>query len=165
MRRRVVVGVDASPASARALCWAYGEACREGATLEVVTAYRLLPMISPVDGCSLALDAAESRRSAECVQHEVLRDELGRDAADPRIERVVAAGLPWTVLVQRARTAALLVVGRRSSRMRRLLTGSTSKRCANRASCPVVIVRGPKHGGREPVLVGDASVPRTTLHR
>ena len=81
-----------------------------------------------------------------------MHEELALDALDPRISRVVVPGDATSALVERAQDAHLLVVGRRAGRLHRLLQGSTSTRCANRASCPVVTVRAPARMSSHPDL-------------
>ena len=138
----IVVGVNAGSAARSALCWAYGFAQRHDADLEVVTVYspavRTAAPIGPI-----VLEPAIFEESARTNQERVVREELALDALDPRISRVVVPGDATSALVERAQDAHLLVVGRRAGRLHRLLQGSTSTRCANRASCPVVIVRAP----------------------
>jgi len=67
------------------------------------------------------------------------------------------------VLVERARTAALLVVGRPPGRgsLRHLVVGSVSLRCVVAAACPVMVVRARPAGAPEPVGVRHATSGRS----
>ncbi len=57
------------------------------------------------------------------------------------VHPLAVAGSPAEVLVEIARDADLLVVGSRGrGAFAGLLLGSTSQRCAERSSCPVVVV-------------------------
>jgi nucleotide-binding universal stress UspA family protein len=136
-RRRVVVGVDGSTGSVVALTWAADAATRMGATLEVVHAYVLPHVVSPV-GAIVAVDPMELHSSSEAL----IAQMTGRLPADgPRITPVAALGSPAAVLAETAEGADLLVVGARGhGALRRLLLGSVSTQCVHHAPCPVVVV-------------------------
>ena len=137
---RLVVGVDASEHSLRALRWARDEARLRGATLEVVHAYAppevlMLPVmvVVPSDG---ELEAAAARVVEEAIE------EVGDFTGIPLI-RTVRAGGAAGVLCQAADDAALVVVGTRGrGGFKELLLGSVSHQVATHAGCPVVIVGG-----------------------
>jgi nucleotide-binding universal stress UspA family protein len=138
--KRFVVGVNGQRVSHDALGWACGAAVRDHAALEVVTAYRPVVALSPIDGYALVDD--ENARAAACAtQAAALADVLGPDEIATPIRGLVLPGDPVSVLVDRAARACLLVVGRRARRWNRWLWPSTSTRCADRSSCPVVVVR------------------------
>jgi len=139
--------VNDDPAARDALRWAFDVAVQNGAVLVVVTAYSFPRAIVSIDGTAY-FDIHDSETTARRVQTEVIAAELDVELPDARIHQLVAYGDPVTVLVAESSEADLLVVGRRASRVRRLLTGSVSKGCANRAACPVVIVHTrPRDGG------------------
>lgn len=130
---RIVVGVDGSEGSIVALRWALEEATRRQATLDVVTtwtypALAALPVPSPTlsEFSHLAWGAQERA--------------LDRVRANPavRIERHVVQGHAVGTLLDVARGADLLVVGRGGWMGGRI--GSTSFRCAMHAPCPVAVV-------------------------
>jgi nucleotide-binding universal stress UspA family protein len=61
------------------------------------------------------------------------------------VHPLAVTGSPAEVLVEIARDADLLVVGSRGrGAFAGLLLGSTSQRCAERSSCPVVVVPAPR---------------------
>jgi nucleotide-binding universal stress UspA family protein len=145
----VVVGVDGSEPSLRAVGWAAGEAVMRGVGLTVccvaVAGTEEQPMLW--DGQQLVLLPAD----------EVLRRAMRR--ARESAARVVVAGEVWRgdpayQLLGRAREAELLVVGARGlGAFVGLLVGSVSEYVAGRAGCPVVVVGG--EGSADlPVLVG-----------
>lgn len=136
---RVVVGVDGSEQSVRALQWAAREAERRGAVLEVVAAwnsqYRDLWVPSdPPGGDHLAPLHHEVDRLVAAV--------VG-DPPSVKTEAVVVDGHPARVLVERAEGADLLVVGNRGrGGVSGALLGSVSLHCVAHSPCPVVVVRG-----------------------
>lgn len=139
---KIVVGVDGSPGSKRALDWALAEARQRSATLEVVYAYSLPETLYPY-----YLELREAVPDTEGLESEAERlvDELlaGADVDDVTIERVVEAdGHPARVLVDRAKDDGdLLVVGSRGrGGFTGLLLGSVSQLVAHHSRCPVVVV-------------------------
>jgi len=145
----VVVGVDGSEPSLRAVRWAAEEAAMRGAGLTVccvaVAGTDEQPMLW--DGQQLVLIPAD----------DVLRRAI-RVATDTTAEVAVAGdvlrGDPAYQLLVRAREAELLVVGARGlGAFVGLLVGSVSEHVAGRADCPVVVVRG-EASPDLPVLVG-----------
>jgi nucleotide-binding universal stress UspA family protein len=138
--KRFVVGVNAQRVSRDALAWAYGAAVREHAELEIVTVYRPVVAVNAFDGYPV-VDDENARVAASATQAAALADVLGRDEVATPIRGLVRLGDPVAVLVDRAARAGLLVVGRRVHRWSRWLWPSTSTRCVDRSSCPVVVVR------------------------
>lgn len=148
----VVVGVDGSPSSDRALAWAVDQAVAEGrrlvlvhATGMITPAYHDAAIISPRDVQQMLREAGEEvlRQARAAVERQApqLAVTCEFEVADPR-----------QVLLERSRTAALLVVGSRGrGPLRSLLLGSTSVALARHAHCPVVVHRptstpGPRRG-------------------
>ncbi|WP_370415626.1 universal stress protein [Streptomyces fradiae] len=137
-QRRVVVGVDGSPASHEALRWAVQHARLIGGTVEAVAAYDLP---GAVGWSAPAVDAAFDAEAAGRALSDELRDELSR-AADVPLDEHVVRGNPAQVLIEASKGAEVLVVGSRGrGGFSSLLLGSVSQQCAVHASCPVVIVR------------------------
>jgi nucleotide-binding universal stress UspA family protein len=147
-RAPVVVGVDGSAGSRVALEWAWAEAARRGARLDVVSAF-------PVDDYwtdPLLLDAgrAEAVRSATAARLRTLVEEVragtgggGRAdaAAAVDVDVTVVAGAPAEHLLRRSEGAGLLVVGSRGrGGVRSMLLGSVALHCSAAARCPVVVV-------------------------
>ncbi|MGO9874576.1 MAG: universal stress protein [Acidimicrobiia bacterium] len=150
-RRVIVVGVTHDQAARNALRWAYQRAVADDATLVVVTAFEPPCPALTIYGWA-SIDARDAAVAAKFVQDNVVRDELQSQNRGTRIRTVIARGDPAKVLVEAARNADLLVVGRRTSRLRSIASRSISRRCASRADCPVVVVRGA-------VSVGNQSSP------
>lgn len=141
--RRVVVGIDGSPASRMALDVAIDEAWRRDATLEIVHAWSN-PLISHFAGFTGGgpvsyLADEDPDYEGEAVMSaalEAVPEQLGLDVRSSLVE-----GHPSSVLVERTRGADLLVVGRRGrGHLATLLLGSTSRDCVEHAECPVLVV-------------------------
>ena len=139
--RRIVVGVDGSAPSIRALQWAARQADWSGATLEVLTAWTF-----PEHPAPLGLEIHVPWPDELIAEARVKLDEVIGDALpniDPRrvIARVIR-GSAVRVLLDAARDAELLVVGSCGrGAMAELLLGSVSENCVRHADCPVVVVR------------------------
>ena len=128
---RVVVGVDGSEGSDRALAWAAAEADRRNAILDVVTAFNPgYEFITP--------DEVQGSMQA------VIDRAIGQVAASyptVSVEGVHHEGSPAEILINAGHHADLLVVGSRGrGGFRGLLLGSVSQQCSQHADCPVVIV-------------------------
>ena len=142
--KRILVGVDGSPASRKALEWAGDEAVHHGAELVALTAY-LAPPPPPSSG-TVAFQAAinsseEASESAKGLLLETIRDVLGEDPpvrVQPRVKQGNAAKL----LIDLSEDADLLVVGTRGhGGVAGLLLGSVSQNVVAHAKVTVVVVR------------------------
>jgi hypothetical protein len=67
---KVVAGVNAGTAACGALCWAYGFARRNDASLEVVTAYTPVPATAALSGYAV-VEPALVEHSARATQERV----------------------------------------------------------------------------------------------
>ncbi|MFF9850633.1 universal stress protein [Streptomyces litmocidini] len=136
--RRVVVGIDGSPASYEALRWAVRHARLTGVAVDAVAAYELPGVAGwsapPVD---TGFDGTQAQRALADEIQTVL---VGAD--DVRLREHVVRGNPAEALTKAASGAELLVVGSRGrGGFAGLLLGSVGQQCALHAPCPVVIVR------------------------
>ena len=157
---RVVVGVDGSAASVRALTYAHAEATRAGTALRVV---HVLPDLDTFVA-PFVVPEEDLRQSGRQVVEDVLRRAAipteGAHAADGAVdvEVVLRHGRPGHVLVEEARAALLLVVGAdRQSLAARLLTGNVTTGVAAGTVAPVVVVPETWPGAAAagaPVVVG-----------
>jgi nucleotide-binding universal stress UspA family protein len=140
--RRIVVGVDGSPASRDALRWAAEEAKLRDCGLEVVYGWQVStePRPSGVDlGVAPPLKAYE--RQAEERIAGVVAETLGPDR-DSRVTVRAVHRTPGRALLEQARDADLLVLGSKGrGRLAAWLVGSISDEAVQRAPCSVVIVR------------------------
>jgi nucleotide-binding universal stress UspA family protein len=137
--RRVVVGVDGSNASQRALEWAVTEARRRGADLEAVIAWNAPYTTSPF------APVVDVGRDLERAAREQLLQTLATvdcsELNQPAIV-TVAHGPAGQVLTDAAAGAELLVVGSRGlGGFKELLLGSVGQHVAHMAPCPVIVIR------------------------
>jgi nucleotide-binding universal stress UspA family protein len=136
---RVIVGVDGSPPSARALSWAcrLGETC--GNPVRAICAWSLSG--SGEDWMAQQGVSAEGQRLAEQVLREAV-EQVRSDYPAVIVETAAVEGAPAQVLVEMSADADLLVVGSRGrGGFSGLLLGSVSQQCVHRAHCPVTVVR------------------------
>jgi len=138
----IVVGVDGSPNSERALDWAMRQAAAVHARLTVIAVHEVpksywggIPVIGPADEPLL-----EKLRQAaeEMTQRAAAR--LG--GAEPAAVTVHAVnGFVVKELVDASQDADLVVIGARGgSGFARVLVGSVSSEVVQHSACPVVIV-------------------------
>lgn len=135
-RFRIVVGVDGSDSSLKALDWALDEARLRTGQVHILTAWHY-----PVIG-----DAAGRGEDREAFGN------AARTIHDAAVKKASEAGVPVTgdvveghpadVLVKAAAGADLLVVGSRGhGGFAGMLLGSVSSHAVQHASCPVLVVR------------------------
>jgi nucleotide-binding universal stress UspA family protein len=137
--RRVVVGIDGSTGSDKALLWAAAQAQRTGAILEVVGAWS----IPAAAGYTPGVVFEEFEKAVEDVSDQAVTraTELYPDL---EVQQRIVESPAAPALVEASEGAELLVVGSRGrGGFRELLLGSVSQYCAHHADCPVVIV--PSH--------------------
>jgi nucleotide-binding universal stress UspA family protein len=131
----VVVGVDGSDDSDKALAWAENYARLTGAVVRVVTAWHWpasygvpvgVPGWDPEEDARIVTEKAAARLALPNSQ----------------VATEVAKGAAGNALVQASKEAALLVVGTRGhGGLTGALLGSVSSYCVHHARCPVIVVR------------------------
>jgi nucleotide-binding universal stress UspA family protein len=139
-RREVVVGVDGSAGAERALEYAFQAAAETGQPLVAVRVWSEPGQV--VTGLRISL--VSDRDEVERHEEEQLSSDLASWAGkfpEVRVEPLVVAGHPAEVLLWRARTARLLVVGSRGrSSLRNAMFGSVSHAVVHHANGPVAVV-------------------------
>ena len=139
---KIVVGVDGSEGSHRALRWAYEEAKEHGARLVVVTAWMVPPPATapsfgsfPWEG---SIDLSETARQALTTS---ISEVLGSDP-EVEVESAVVEGNAALILVENSTNADLLVVGSRGhGAFAGMLLGSVSHHVTAHANCGVAVIR------------------------
>ncbi|WP_406099149.1 universal stress protein [Streptomyces sp. NBC_01013] len=162
MELPIVVGVDGSEGSLRALDWATAEAARAQLPLRVVHA----SLWEHYEGMRPTFD---TRRPAEQILAEHLvasaQERARRLRTEVRVVADVQPADPVSALVRESYEATLVVLGSRGrGRIAGTLLGSVSLAVAGRSHCPVVVIPAtvpdaqPKLG-RVVVGIGDAAGP------
>lgn len=158
-RRTVVVGVDGSDDSLRAVRWAAAEAGRRGVPLRLVHAF------------DHTVEHVVGQPTVGEQEREVLMDQAHRlltgaaaaaETAVPGLEvqAQLVTGYPVPVLADESGRAQLVVLGAAGrGRFLELLAGSVASGLAAHGRCPVVVVRGEDGGPAAPVVVGIDGTP------
>lgn len=140
--RAVVVGVDDSRASRRALWWALDEAERREVGVTLVHAYHVSahPSLATV-GTPEQLEQLRRNAHGQAVD---LVDRLLDDIDLPAkvdVEQVVGLGSPAGLLLDNAGADRLLIVGTHGrGAFGRAVFGSVSHQCLHHAAGPVIVV-------------------------
>ena len=137
----IIVGVDGSGHSQRALEWAMKEAAVRHAPLTVLTVHETIrgyyggPVLYPDDPAR----TEEMRVAVKAEAEKVLADLEG-----PRPESVTVKavhGFPTEELIEAGKDADMLVLGSRGAGgFTRLMMGSVAEQVTKHAHCPVLIV-------------------------
>jgi nucleotide-binding universal stress UspA family protein len=137
---RIVIGVDGSAHSAQALRWAAEEARVRGSRLEAIQAWEgIIGRLPPTS----ASDEPFKHHADEILAAAVAG--LPVDARPANIDSRAVKGHAAAVLIEASAGADLLVVGSHGhGGVVGALLGSVSRRVAEHAHCPVVIVREPR---------------------
>lgn len=150
----IVVGIDGSEHSKRALRWAVDEARLRKVEVRAVYAYEYTPAWQQYAYGGEFATASQMERLHERMSDE---EEAARAHAEGLVDRAVSelgdtAGVtvtpvavqdrrPARALVDCAEASELLVVGSRGrGGFSGLVLGSVSQQCAQHAKCPVVII-------------------------
>jgi nucleotide-binding universal stress UspA family protein len=152
MELPLVVGVDGSEPSLRAVDWAADEAVLHGVPLRLVHA----SLWERYEGAALSEDLG---KPSELTLAEGIVDAAARRARERRPELKVSTEIvpeePEYALVREGREATALVLGARGrGGIAEFLLGSVSLGVASYATCPVVVLRGGRDGQPPPVTHG-----------
>ncbi|MEU2563204.1 universal stress protein [Streptomyces longispororuber] len=172
MELPLVVGVDGSEHSLRAVAWAADEAVLRGVPLRLVHAASREDeeeTALPGEPGRFAVAFAFASASASKERADAVVDAAARRARrghqDLRVSVRVRNEEPVPALVRESRNATALVVASRGrSGVVELLLGSVSLGVAARADCPVIVLRGShdnqaRAGTRQRVVVGVGEGP------
>lgn len=147
---RIVAGVDGSVQSQRALQWAVEEAQAHEAEVEAVYVFEHTPswqLYAYGEGVAVGGEEwAQESREATTRTAQMLVEEMVAAVENPHgvpvTGVVVEDRRPARALVERSRTAAMLVIGSRGrGGFTGLLLGSVGQQCAQYAHCPLVLLR------------------------
>jgi nucleotide-binding universal stress UspA family protein len=142
--RKIVVGVDGSDGSKRALRFAVEEARAHGARVVALHSWQppvLAVDVTPMPPPDIAAEIGNLHENALRLVTAVVEEVVGDDSS-VSVEAVAVEGPAASALVDAARDADLLVMGSRGlGGFAGLLLGSVSQQCVQHATCPVVIHR------------------------
>jgi len=137
----IIVGVDGSGHSSRALDWAVSEAALMQVPLTVLTVRQAVAGVSGPG--PYPEDQFLATRAREAVQEQVYRaaEALGDGNRPPQMIVSAVTGHPAEELVRAAENADMIVVGSRGTGgFARLVMGSVSSQVTQHAHCTVVVV-------------------------
>jgi nucleotide-binding universal stress UspA family protein len=138
----IIVGIDGSGHSRRALEWAVREAAIRHAPLTVLAVQQA---VAGYWGGAVAYPgdqelAEQAGKAAQQETDEVL-EQLGAESRPPQVTVRAVTGIPAEVLLNAAADADMIVVGSRGAGgFRKLLMGSVSSQVTHHAHCPVVVI-------------------------
>jgi nucleotide-binding universal stress UspA family protein len=149
---QILVGTDGSESGTAAVRWAAEEAGRRGLPLRILHAVAPWLYETPVD------PRFASIRGWLLSQGDTLVDEAVAAARernpDVPVEGELVPGPSTRMLLERAREAAMLVLGRSGMGAAGLILGSTTLQVVAHAPVPVVVVRSLEPEARREVVVG-----------
>lgn len=139
----IVVGVDGSGHSQRALEWAINEAAIRNAPLTVVTVHQLVAGFAtravPLEYPGDAELAAKAGQSAKEEADKILAAMGESRPASVTIDS--RSGFPAEELLEASKDADMIVLGSRGAGgFSRLLMGAVSSQVTHHAQCPVVVI-------------------------
>jgi nucleotide-binding universal stress UspA family protein len=138
----IVVGVDGSPNSERALDWALAHAAALDTSLTVVAVHEVaksywgdIPVVGPADQ-----PIADTLQHAAEEMTQRAASRLG-DVKPASVEVRALSGFVVKVLIDASIDADMLVIGSRGrSGLARLVLGSVGHELVEHAKCPIVLV-------------------------
>ncbi|GLY75547.1 universal stress protein [Actinoallomurus iriomotensis] len=148
----VVVGTDGSDRGMSAVAWAADEAALRDHTLHVI---HTVPWLygTPIDPETGVVPEDVIARGRDVLEAAV--SAAREHCPGLPVEGELKAGSPARVLLERARTASLVVVGAHGTGLAaRLAIGSTALQVATHAPVPAVVVREAEHVPWHEVTVG-----------
>lgn len=136
--RPIVVGVDGSTSSRKALAWAAKQAELTNSPLTALISWK---HSADLDRSGVLPKVADHEPVAKETLESTIVNVLGKESPITVTQSVVE-GHPSQVLVEASKSAELLVVGSRGhGEFIGMILGSVSQFVAGHALCPVVIVR------------------------
>jgi nucleotide-binding universal stress UspA family protein len=168
-RHGIVVGVDGSPASNAAVCWAAREAAMRHVPLTVVHLVNAMVPTVPQLPVSAGVAVWQEEEGRQVLERAV---KIAADAvkADHGIEITseMRCAPPVPTLVNMSDEAEMVVVGSNGrGALARLLLGSVSSSIVRTARCPVAVIRDEDplmpHPLQAPVLLGIDGSPASEL--
>jgi nucleotide-binding universal stress UspA family protein len=143
----IVVGIDGSHHSTRALDWAIKEAALRQAPLTVLSVHQVIRGWTGPYAGPYPHDAELVEKTKAAAQEETDKALAALDGPRPEVTVVAVNGVPAEALLSASADADMIVVGSRGAGgFERLTMGSVGDQVARHAHCPVVIV---PHGKKD----------------
>lgn len=137
----IVVGIDGSGASSRALSWAFSEAERRSVDLDVVIAWTFPYQFAEGFDVMWREDSEYFAKTSLAEAENAVDHLLDGKPRPPWLHVHAIEGAASVVLLNRAKTAEMLVVGTRGrGGFRDLLLGSVSTACVHHTPCPIAVI-------------------------
>jgi len=138
---RIVVGLDDSEGSDRALAWAVEEAEFRKLPIKVLSVVGLptthVMAVAPAEVITVDWEG----RAQPLLDRQIARVMYG-SPSEGSFKAAVVTGDPASVLIEESKTAEMIVLGARGhGGLLGLMLGSVSDRLVHHAHCPVVVVR------------------------
>jgi nucleotide-binding universal stress UspA family protein len=139
----IIVGIDGSAHSRRALEWAINEAAIRQAPVTVLTVHQAVagwsgPVAYPGDA-----ELTDAARKKVRTETDNVLEKLAAGVRPPSVTVEAVNGFPTAELLKAAADADMIVVGSRGAGgFTQLMLGSVSSQIVHHARCPVVIVPG-----------------------
>jgi len=168
-RHGIVVGVDGSPASNAAVCWAARDAAMRNVPLTLVHAYNTYVPTFPQIPLSAGVALFQEEDGRQVLEQAV---KIAEDAVKADQNIAIASELksspPVPTMVDLSEEAEMVVVGSNGrGAVGRVLLGSVSSGVVRHAKCPVAVIRDEDplmpHPLQAPVLVGIDGSPASEL--
>jgi nucleotide-binding universal stress UspA family protein len=138
----IIVGIDGSSHSRKALDWAISEAAIRRLPLTVLSVNQAITgfwggaAASPGDA-----EFAEHARKVAQEETDTALEKLAPESRPPAVTVVAVTGIPAEEILNRGKDADMIVVGSRGAGgFKKLLLGSVSVYVAHHARVPVVVI-------------------------
>ena len=168
-RHGIVVGIDGSPPSNAAVCWAARDAAMRRVPLTVAHMVSEIAPIYPGIGLSAGVTVWQEEQGRQVLEQAVklAEEAIGADR-EIEIKSELRCAPPIPTLIEMSQEAEMLVVGSNGrGALGRFLLGSVSSSLARSAHCPVAVIRDEDplmpHPAQAPVLVGIDGSPASEL--
>jgi nucleotide-binding universal stress UspA family protein len=138
----ILVGIDGSTGSRKALEWAVREAGIRKAPLTVVTVQQaVVGFLGTTVGYPGDDELTDFARKTARVETEEVLDQIADDARPASVSVLAVLGVPAEELLKAAVNADMIVVGSRGAGgFKKLLLGSVSSHAVHYGYCPVVVI-------------------------
>ena len=136
----IIVGIDGSGHSQRALTWAMNEAAVHHAPLTVLTVHQAVRDVYGLPS-HYGDDAALTEQARAAAQAETDQALAALEGPKPESVTVTAAhGIPADVFVEASKNADQIVLGSRGMGGGAHMMGSVAHRVAHHSHCPVTLI-------------------------